>query len=139
MHAACESAPMIYPRPVSDGQFYSPPESVAGDDLNIFAIHLLLYARLFPDFCKQSLFFFFTDPLSADSDEDLDEEGLGRKAVTFQVPVSVPVSCFNLMFFIISLVSPYLDLTAGEGVRQTGSRGNVCGGADPHPGGKLEI
>ncbi|MEQ2291197.1 StAR- lipid transfer protein 3 [Ameca splendens] len=48
VNAACESAPMIYSRPVSDGQFYSPPESVA------------------------------------DSDEDLDEESLWRKAVTFQ-------------------------------------------------------
>ncbi|MED6281807.1 StAR- lipid transfer protein 3 [Characodon lateralis] len=48
VNAACERAPMIYSRPVSDGQFYSPPESVA------------------------------------DSDEDLDEEGLWRKAVTFQ-------------------------------------------------------
>ncbi|XP_012672308.2 stAR-related lipid transfer protein 3 [Clupea harengus] len=48
VHAACERAPMIYPRAVSDGQFYSPPESLAG------------------------------------SDEELDEEGLGRKAVTTQ-------------------------------------------------------
>uniref|UniRef100_A0A672Z7I8 StAR-related lipid transfer protein 3 n=1 Tax=Sphaeramia orbicularis TaxID=375764 RepID=A0A672Z7I8_9TELE len=30
VNAACERAPMIYPRAVSDGQFYSPPESVAG-------------------------------------------------------------------------------------------------------------
>ncbi|KAI4903553.1 hypothetical protein NFI96_022915 [Prochilodus magdalenae] len=48
VNAACESARMIYPRAVSDGQFYSPPESLAG------------------------------------SEEDLDEEGLGRKAVTAQ-------------------------------------------------------
>ncbi|XP_023266786.1 stAR-related lipid transfer protein 3 isoform X2 [Seriola lalandi dorsalis] len=48
VNAACERAPMIYPRAVSDGQFYSPPESVAG------------------------------------SEEDLDEEGLGRRAVTAQ-------------------------------------------------------
>ncbi|XP_068605892.1 stAR-related lipid transfer protein 3 [Brachionichthys hirsutus] len=48
VNAACERAPMIYPRAVSDGQFYSPPESMAG------------------------------------SEEDLDEEGLGRKAVTAQ-------------------------------------------------------
>ncbi|XP_075941669.1 stAR-related lipid transfer protein 3 isoform X1 [Anarhichas minor] len=47
VNAACERAP-IYPRAVSDGQFYSPPESVEG------------------------------------SEEDLDEEGLGRKAVTTQ-------------------------------------------------------
>ncbi|XP_046894807.1 stAR-related lipid transfer protein 3 [Hypomesus transpacificus] len=46
VHAACERAPMIYPRAVSDGQFYSPPESLAG------------------------------------SEEDLDEEGLGRRAIT---------------------------------------------------------
>lgn len=31
VNAACERAPMIYPRAVSDGQFYSPPESIAGD------------------------------------------------------------------------------------------------------------
>ncbi|XP_074553492.1 stAR-related lipid transfer protein 3 isoform X1 [Halichoeres trimaculatus] len=48
VNAACERAPMIYPRAVSDGQFYSPPESMAG------------------------------------SEEDLDEEGLGRRAVTAQ-------------------------------------------------------
>ncbi|KAL7829176.1 hypothetical protein AOLI_G00300610 [Acnodon oligacanthus] len=48
VNAACESARMIYPRAVSDGQFYSPPESLAG------------------------------------SEEDLDEEGLGRRAVTAQ-------------------------------------------------------
>lgn len=34
VNAACERAPMLYPRPVSDGQFYSPPESVAGDPLD---------------------------------------------------------------------------------------------------------
>ncbi|XP_023660920.1 stAR-related lipid transfer protein 3-like isoform X2 [Paramormyrops kingsleyae] len=43
-----EQGPLLYPRPVSDGQFYSPPESLAG------------------------------------SDEELDEEGLGRRAVTVQ-------------------------------------------------------
>ncbi|XP_030649573.1 stAR-related lipid transfer protein 3 [Chanos chanos] len=48
VNAACERAPMIYPRAVSDGQFYSPPESLAG------------------------------------SDEEPDEEGMGRKAVTAQ-------------------------------------------------------
>ncbi|XP_061702372.1 stAR-related lipid transfer protein 3 isoform X1 [Syngnathoides biaculeatus] len=48
VNAACERAPIMYPRAVSDGQFYSPPESVAG------------------------------------SEEDLDEEGLGRRAVTAQ-------------------------------------------------------
>lgn len=32
-----------------------------------------------------------------------------------------------------------LSLPAGEGVCQTGSRGHVCGGADPDPGGQLEI
>uniref|UniRef100_A0A3Q3XFC9 StAR-related lipid transfer protein 3 n=1 Tax=Mola mola TaxID=94237 RepID=A0A3Q3XFC9_MOLML len=48
VNAACERAPMIHPRAVSDGQFYSPPESVAG------------------------------------SEEDLDEEGFGRRAVTTQ-------------------------------------------------------
>ncbi|KAL2100831.1 hypothetical protein ACEWY4_002592 [Coilia grayii] len=48
VNAACERAPMLYPRAVSDGQFYSPPESLAG------------------------------------SEEELDEDGLGRKAVTAQ-------------------------------------------------------
>ncbi|XP_053708334.1 stAR-related lipid transfer protein 3 [Synchiropus splendidus] len=48
VNAACERAPMLYPQATSDGQFYSPPESVAG------------------------------------SEEDLDEEGLGRRAVTAQ-------------------------------------------------------
>uniref|UniRef100_A0A8C5CQ31 StAR-related lipid transfer protein 3 n=1 Tax=Gadus morhua TaxID=8049 RepID=A0A8C5CQ31_GADMO len=31
VHAACERAPMMYPPPTSDGQFYSPPESLAGN------------------------------------------------------------------------------------------------------------
>uniref|UniRef100_A0A671M030 StAR-related lipid transfer protein 3 n=1 Tax=Sinocyclocheilus anshuiensis TaxID=1608454 RepID=A0A671M030_9TELE len=31
VNAACEPAPLICPRPVSDGQFYSPPESLAAD------------------------------------------------------------------------------------------------------------
>ncbi|KAF4073536.1 hypothetical protein AMELA_G00244310 [Ameiurus melas] len=48
VNAACESGRLIYTRAVSDGQFYSPPESLAG------------------------------------SDDDLDEEGLGRRAVTTQ-------------------------------------------------------
>ncbi|CAL1587963.1 unnamed protein product [Knipowitschia caucasica] len=49
VNAACERAPMIYPQAISEGgQFYSPPESLAG------------------------------------SEEDLDEEGLGRRAVTAQ-------------------------------------------------------
>uniref|UniRef100_A0A3Q3IYK3 START domain-containing protein 3 n=2 Tax=Monopterus albus TaxID=43700 RepID=A0A3Q3IYK3_MONAL len=48
VNAACERAPMMYPRAVSDGQFYSPPESFV------------------------------------DSEEDLDEEGLGHSAVTAQ-------------------------------------------------------
>lgn len=48
VNAACERAPMIYPQAMSEGQFYSPPESLAG------------------------------------SEEDLDEEGLGRRAVTAQ-------------------------------------------------------
>lgn len=36
VNAACERAPIIYPRALSDGQFYSPPESVAGDLLDLF-------------------------------------------------------------------------------------------------------
>ncbi|XP_013878270.1 stAR-related lipid transfer protein 3 [Austrofundulus limnaeus] len=47
VNAACERAPVIYPRAVSDA-FYSPPESVV------------------------------------DSDEELDEEGRGRKAISTQ-------------------------------------------------------
>lgn len=35
VNAACERAPMIYPRAVSDGQFYSPPESVAGSEEDV--------------------------------------------------------------------------------------------------------
>uniref|UniRef100_A0A3Q3D6T3 StAR related lipid transfer domain containing 3 n=1 Tax=Hippocampus comes TaxID=109280 RepID=A0A3Q3D6T3_HIPCM len=31
VNAACERAPVMYPRALSDGQFYSPPESVAGN------------------------------------------------------------------------------------------------------------
>lgn len=38
VNAACERAPMIYPRAVSDGQFYSPPESVAGDPPDPFLV-----------------------------------------------------------------------------------------------------
>ncbi|CDQ75668.1 unnamed protein product [Oncorhynchus mykiss] len=48
VNAASERASLIYPRAVSEGQFYSPPESLAG------------------------------------SEEDLDEEGLGRRAVSPQ-------------------------------------------------------
>ncbi|XP_076864411.1 stAR-related lipid transfer protein 3 [Brachyhypopomus gauderio] len=48
VNSACESGRPVYAGAVSDGQFYSPPESLAG------------------------------------SDDDLDEEGLGRKAVTAQ-------------------------------------------------------
>ncbi|KAB5530595.1 hypothetical protein PHYPO_G00131140 [Pangasianodon hypophthalmus] len=32
VNAACESGRLIYPRALSDGQFYSPPESIAGSD-----------------------------------------------------------------------------------------------------------
>ncbi|MBN3309823.1 stAR-related lipid transfer protein 3 isoform X2 [Amia ocellicauda] len=48
LNAASGQGPLLYPRALSDGQFYSPPESLAG------------------------------------SDEELDEEGHGRRAVTAQ-------------------------------------------------------
>ncbi|XP_048859140.1 stAR-related lipid transfer protein 3-like isoform X2 [Brienomyrus brachyistius] len=48
LSASCEHRPALHPRSISEGQFYSPPESPAG------------------------------------SDEDQDEEGLGRRAVTVQ-------------------------------------------------------
>lgn len=35
VNAASERAPMIYPRAVSEGQFYSPPESLAGTTLHL--------------------------------------------------------------------------------------------------------
>lgn len=81
VNAAWERAPMIYPRTVSDGQFYSPPESVAGD------------AHLSPLTIIIVLLFFFLNVFACElappgSEEDLDEEGLGRKAVTAQVAVS---------------------------------------------------
>lgn len=82
----------------------------------------------------------------AGSEEDLDEEGLGRRAVTAQVAASVRgfsvlSSAPHFMLpddFLLSfsLLSP---LHPGEGIRPTGSRGHVCGGADPRPGGQLEI
>lgn len=44
VNAAWERAPMIYPRTVSDGQFYSPPESVEGNvDWSPIIIILLLF------------------------------------------------------------------------------------------------
>lgn len=48
VNAACERAPMIYPRAVSDGQFYSPPESVAGD-LCLLVYSLCVYAHFLID------------------------------------------------------------------------------------------
>ncbi|KAK3532279.1 hypothetical protein QTP86_015649 [Hemibagrus guttatus] len=63
--AACESGRLFYPQAVSDGQFYSPPESLAG----------IASLPVSPD----------TLPVGdLGSDEDLDEEGLGRRAVTAQ-------------------------------------------------------
>lgn len=82
MNAACERAP-IYPRPVSDGQFYSPPESVAGQVISCVPFSLCQDARATGG---GSGFFFLTlKRWSAGSEEDLDEEGLGRTAVTPQV------------------------------------------------------
>lgn len=53
VNAACERAPMIYPRAVSDGQFYSPPESVAGDPC--------LLTRISAKVCVHFLFNLQTD------------------------------------------------------------------------------
>lgn len=77
VNAACERAPMIYPRAVSDGQFYSPPESVAGDLLEPFFLSVRT-SEAQTEGCS-------SQPLSAGSEEDLDEEGVGRRAVTPQV------------------------------------------------------
>uniref|UniRef100_A0A8C2CIT3 StAR-related lipid transfer protein 3 n=1 Tax=Cyprinus carpio TaxID=7962 RepID=A0A8C2CIT3_CYPCA len=41
VNAACEPAPLISPRPVSDGQFYSPPESLAGNAITFFLMQLI--------------------------------------------------------------------------------------------------
>lgn len=80
---------MIYPRAVSDGQFYSPPESVAGD--------ALLCPLTLPSACPCCcwgfwgffLYIFGSKLVSSGSEEDLDEEGIGRRAVTAQVAASV--------------------------------------------------
>lgn len=88
VNAACERAPMIYPRAVSDGQFYSPPESVAGDLCLLMSIdEMTLQYGLLQCVCPylSSKLTFDPETVSAGSDEDLDEEGLGRKAVTAQV------------------------------------------------------
>lgn len=86
--------------------------------------------------------------MSTGSEEDLDEEGLGRRAVTAQVAASVTcicminsASCFSDSDFLFLFCPPLtsLSLLPGEGVCQTGPWGNVCGGADPIPGGELEI
>lgn len=77
VNAACERAPMIYPRAVSDGQFYSPPESVAGD---LWEPAVFLWGHQ-----SHRLRAFSSQRLSAGSEEDLDEERLGHRAVTPQV------------------------------------------------------
>uniref|UniRef100_A0A8C2H2B3 StAR-related lipid transfer protein 3 n=1 Tax=Cyprinus carpio TaxID=7962 RepID=A0A8C2H2B3_CYPCA len=43
VNAACEPAPLISPRPVSDGQFYSPPESLAGNAITFFLMQLIVF------------------------------------------------------------------------------------------------
>lgn len=77
VNAACEPAPLITPRAVSDGQFYSPPESLAGTAIcfhsNVTQCLFLLY--FLPNVCV----------CPVGSEDDLDEEGLGRRAVTEQV------------------------------------------------------
>lgn len=82
VNAACERAPIIYPRALSDGQFYSPPESVAGDLLDLFFRFSFCFCE---DIRAADWGFFSSKRLSAGSEEDLDEEGLGRRAVTPQV------------------------------------------------------
>lgn len=77
VNAACEPAPLICPRPVSDGQFYSPPESLAGNTIHFLsnATHCMFLLYFLPNVCV----------CPVGSDEDLDEEGLGRKELTEQV------------------------------------------------------
>lgn len=74
---------MIYPQAVSDGQFYSPPESVAGD-VRSSPRFSLLWGCVFSISTER----FSLGVVPAGSEEDLDEEGLGRRAVTSQVPES---------------------------------------------------
>uniref|UniRef100_A0A673FYR0 StAR-related lipid transfer protein 3 n=1 Tax=Sinocyclocheilus rhinocerous TaxID=307959 RepID=A0A673FYR0_9TELE len=45
VNAACEPAPLICPRPVSDGQFYSPPESLAGNAIHFFSNQFIRQGR----------------------------------------------------------------------------------------------
>lgn len=89
---------MIYPRAVSDGQFYSPPESIAGDVLlvstDVFLFISLQYSLsvcvcVFLQLLFETHIDFVSKLVSAGSEEDLDEEGLGRRAVTAQVAASV--------------------------------------------------
>lgn len=77
VNAACEPAPLICPRAVSDGQFYSPPESLAGNAIRFHSNATLSFFLLYflPNLCV----------CIVGSEEDLDEEGIGRRAVTEQV------------------------------------------------------
>lgn len=144
---------MIYPRAVSDGQFYSPPESIAGDVLlvstDVFLFISLQYSLsvcvcVFLQLLFETHIDFVSKLVSAGSEEDLDEEGLGRRAVTAQVAASVWGTCTpcSALLHHMIMTDDYLLLplfVPGEGVCQTGSRGHVCGGADPSPGGQLEV
>lgn len=89
VNAACEPAPLLGPRAVSDGQFYSPPESLAGNAVRFHsnATQCLFLLYFLPNLCV----------CSVGSEEDLDEEGIGRRAVTEQVYT------FLLAFFSLCL------------------------------------
>lgn len=88
-------------------------------------------------------FYIFGSKLvSSGSEEDLDEEGIGRRAVTTQVAASVPRLFLLLPFQVIRSdrsLAPLLLFPPGEGVRPQGSGGHVRGGTDPEPGGQLEV
>lgn len=64
-----------------------------------------------------------SDHVCVGSEEDLDEEGLGRRAVTAQVPASVRgvLTLRPAPRLIMTDGFPPLTLLPGEGVRQTGS------------------
>lgn len=46
MRDAPERAPLMHPGPLSDGQFYSPPESVAGDYLKWMPVYIEIDSEL---------------------------------------------------------------------------------------------
>lgn len=89
---ATERAPLMYPGPVSDGQFYSPPESVAGlwtlTDINpkkqprtsASDVNQCIF-KLFLDFS----FCIFVSLSRSDSDEELDDKHDPEKGLIQQL------------------------------------------------------